>query len=94
VLKKAGIAAAVATAGMLALTPLAFADDDQDNHQSSTQSEGTDNGHNYGSGHGDQVICGKDVDLHGGAEVNQDGGRCHHSSSHRGQSEKQHQEEH
>lgn len=43
-LKKAGIAAAIAAAGLLALSPIALADTDQDNTQNFKQGEGKWNG--------------------------------------------------
>jgi hypothetical protein len=96
VLKKAGIAVAVATAGVLALAPFALAED-QTNTQTSDQGEGELNGHNYLSGLDEQLICNENLDgsLHHPEEtLIQGGGDCTHSSTVEDQVEKQHQWEH
>lgn len=106
-LKKAGIAVAVAAAGLLALSPLAFADDvDQDSSQLSTQGEGEANGHNYKSGLDEQLICGENHAVPGGevgpispgstltSEIHQGGGACEHKGESHDQVEKQHEWEH
>ncbi|MGE0298723.1 hypothetical protein [Pseudonocardia sp.] len=64
-LKKAGTVVAVATAGLLALSPLAFAGGnvdvtDQENEQESAQGNGILNGNNLVSGNAVQV-CGVNV---------------------------------
>lgn len=97
-LKKAGIAVALATAGVLALAPFALADDeDQTNTQTIDQGEGHLNGHNYESGLAEQLICGENLDLslhHPEEALSQGGGECTNESAHEDQVEKQHQWEH
>lgn len=65
-LKKAGIVVAMTTAGMLALSPFAYADqvnvNNQSNSQSSNQGNGTLNGNVVGSGNSVQV-CNTSVSV-------------------------------
>ncbi|MGI9000167.1 MAG: hypothetical protein ACR2GH_00715 [Pseudonocardia sp.] len=98
-LKKAGIVLAMTTAGMLALSPLAYADpvkvNNQSNSQSSNQGNGAFNGNNLGSGNSTQV-CNTSVNttitvIIGGGTVKrqttrQGGGKCTSSGSATGQS--------
>jgi hypothetical protein len=67
VLKKTGIAVAVAAAGLLAASGLAFADDvDQKHHQHSTQDNGVDEGNQLLHGNADDphtVICDVNAQL-------------------------------
>ena len=89
-LKKAGIAVALATAGVLALAPFALADDeDQTNTQTIDQGEGHLNGHNYKSGLA-EGICELFITDHGVTGP----GECHNTSVQEDQVEKQHQWEH
>lgn len=96
-LKKAGIAVAITTAGLLALSPMAFAKDKehQDNTQTSTQGEGDENGQNIESGGAFQLVCNENVDEDNTGTVTQGGGACNNvQGPQEGQVEKQHQREH
>jgi len=59
VLKKTGIAVAIATVGLLAVSPLAFADDDvhQEKHQRSFQDNGAGHGNKSGEGNATDIGC-------------------------------------
>ncbi|MGQ0573162.1 MAG: hypothetical protein ACT4RN_03040 [Pseudonocardia sp.] len=90
-LKKAGIAVAVAAAGVLALAPFALADDEnQTSTQTIDQGEGKANGKNLLSGMAEQLICGKNFTDAGTSDA---GNNCASSGSEQGQIEKQTQRE-
>lgn len=96
-LTKVGIAVAITTAGLLALSPMAFADKEhQTNTQTIDQGEGEANGHNYLSGFAEQPICGENLhdDPHDGVTTIQGSGACSNTMEQHDQVEKQHQWEH
>ncbi|MGE3255049.1 hypothetical protein [Pseudonocardia sp.] len=96
-LKKAGVAVAVAAVGVLALAPFALADTDQDTWQSSTQGEGEANGKNLLSGLDEQLVCNENLDIPSptpGDQLEQGGGACEHSGTQVDQVETQKKWEH
>lgn len=97
-LKKTGIAVVIATAGLLAVSPLAFADDDvhQEKHQRSFQDNGAGHGNNELESN-PAIVCNSNFQAldQPNQEINSQGPSCDNAGSATGSKTEQfHENEH